>query len=35
VLADFAPHRTGTHGWRIAFIHPEPCIGVLTEFVEE
>jgi len=29
------PHpRTGTHGWRIAFLHPESCNGVLTELVE-
>lgn len=27
--------RTGTHGWRIAFIHPESCHGVLTELVQE
>lgn len=33
-LIDEAP-RTGTHGWRIAFIHPESCHGVLTELVEE
>jgi methylmalonyl-CoA/ethylmalonyl-CoA epimerase len=26
--------RIGTHGWRIAFIHPESCNGVLTELVE-
>jgi methylmalonyl-CoA/ethylmalonyl-CoA epimerase len=26
--------RRGTHGWRIAFIHPESCNGVLTELVE-
>jgi methylmalonyl-CoA/ethylmalonyl-CoA epimerase len=33
-LIDEVP-RTGTHGWRIAFIHPESCHGVLTELVEE
>ncbi|MDQ4100497.1 MAG: VOC family protein, partial [Chloroflexota bacterium] len=33
-LIDTAP-RTGTHGWRIAFIHPESCNGVLIELVEE
>lgn len=33
-LIDETP-RTGTHGWRIAFIHPESCAGVLTELVEE
>ncbi len=33
-LIDTQP-RTGTHGWRIAFIHPESCNGVLTELVEE
>jgi len=32
-LIDEAP-RTGTHGWRIAFIHPESCHGVLTELVQ-
>lgn len=26
--------RSGIHGWRIAFIHPESCAGVLTELVE-
>jgi methylmalonyl-CoA/ethylmalonyl-CoA epimerase len=26
--------RTGVHGWRIAFIHPRSCSGVLTELVE-
>lgn len=26
--------RVGTHGWRIAFLHPESCNGVLTELVE-
>ena len=33
-LIDLTP-RQGTHGWRIAFIHPESCNGVLTELVEE
>ena len=33
-LIDEVP-RTGTHGWRIAFIHPESCHGVLTELVQE
>ena len=33
-LIDTTP-RTGAHGWRIAFIHPESCGGVLTELVEE
>jgi methylmalonyl-CoA/ethylmalonyl-CoA epimerase len=32
-LIDEQP-RAGTHGWRIAFIHPESCHGVLTELVE-
>jgi methylmalonyl-CoA/ethylmalonyl-CoA epimerase len=32
-LIDETPRR-GAHGWRIAFIHPESCIGVLTELVE-
>jgi methylmalonyl-CoA/ethylmalonyl-CoA epimerase len=32
-LIDTAP-RTGAHGWRIAFVHPESCGGVLTELVE-
>ncbi len=32
-LIDAAP-RAGTHGWRIAFVHPEFCAGVLTELVE-
>jgi methylmalonyl-CoA epimerase len=27
--------RTGAHGWRIAFIHPESCCGVLTELVDD
>ena len=33
-LIDAAP-RPGLHGWRIAFVHPESCAGVLTELVEE
>lgn len=33
-LIDLAP-RTGAHGWRIAFVHPEACNGVLTELVQE
>jgi len=33
-LIDERP-RAGTHGWRIAFIHPESCHGVLTELVQE
>ncbi len=32
-LIDLAPRR-GVHGWRIAFVHPESCLGVLTELVE-
>jgi methylmalonyl-CoA/ethylmalonyl-CoA epimerase len=32
-LIDTAP-RPGAHGWRVAFIHPESCCGVLTELVE-
>jgi methylmalonyl-CoA/ethylmalonyl-CoA epimerase len=32
-LIDREP-RTGAHGWRIAFIHPESCAGVLTELVQ-
>ena len=32
-LIDEAPRR-GLHGWRIAFVHPESCAGVLTELVE-
>lgn len=32
-LIDTVP-RKGAHGWRIAFIHPESCGGVLTELVE-
>lgn len=26
--------RRGVHDWRIAFVHPESCAGVLTELVE-
>ncbi len=33
-LIDLVPRR-GAHGWRIAFIHPESCNGVLTEIVED
>ena len=33
-LIDTAP-RTGAHGWRIAFIHPESCGGVLFELVDD
>jgi methylmalonyl-CoA/ethylmalonyl-CoA epimerase len=33
-LIDVAP-RIGAHGWRIAFVHPESCGGVLTELVQE
>ena len=33
-LIDDTP-REGTHGWQIAFIHPESCNGVLTELVQE
>ncbi len=33
-LIDETP-RPGLHGWRIVFIHPEACHGVLTELVEE
>lgn len=32
-LVDREP-RTGLHGWRVAFIHPRSCNGVLTELVE-
>ncbi|HEX3724492.1 MAG TPA: methylmalonyl-CoA epimerase [Nitrolancea sp.] len=32
-LIDLHP-RTGAHGWRVAFIHPRSCGGVLTELVE-
>lgn len=33
-LIDEAP-RSGAHGWKIGFIHPEACHGVLTELVQE
>ncbi len=33
-LIDETP-RTGAHGWRIAFIHPESCGGVLIELVDD
>ncbi len=33
-LIDEVP-RIGAHGWRVAFIHPESCNGVLTELVQE
>ncbi|MGN6033514.1 MAG: methylmalonyl-CoA epimerase [Thermomicrobiales bacterium] len=33
-LIDEAP-RIGAHGWRVAFIHPESCNGVLVELVQE
>jgi methylmalonyl-CoA/ethylmalonyl-CoA epimerase len=26
--------RTGLHNWRVAFIHPRSCAGVLTELVQ-
>lgn len=32
-LIDREP-RIGAHGWRIAFIHPRACHGVLTELVQ-
>lgn len=32
-LIDETPRR-GVHNWRIAFVHPESCAGVLTELVE-
>jgi methylmalonyl-CoA epimerase len=32
-LIDQQP-RTGLHNWRIAFVHPRACAGVLTELVE-
>lgn len=32
-LIDETP-RSGAHGWRIAFIHPKACHGVLTELVQ-
>lgn len=33
-LIDTVP-RAGAHGWRIAFVHPESCNGVLTELVDD
>ncbi|HEV2072292.1 MAG TPA: methylmalonyl-CoA epimerase [Thermomicrobiales bacterium] len=33
-LIDETP-RSGAHGWKIGFIHPEACHGVLTELVQE
>ncbi|MGD9713299.1 MAG: methylmalonyl-CoA epimerase [Thermomicrobiales bacterium] len=33
-LIDTSP-RPGAHGWRIAFIHPESCSGVLVELVDD
>ncbi|MCC6791557.1 MAG: methylmalonyl-CoA epimerase [Thermomicrobiales bacterium] len=33
-LIDETP-RTGAHGWRIAFIHPEAGNGVLIELVDD
>jgi methylmalonyl-CoA/ethylmalonyl-CoA epimerase len=32
-LIDRQP-RVGLHNWRVAFIHPRACAGVLTELVE-
>lgn len=32
-LIDTIP-RDGAHGWKVAFIHPEACGGVLTELVQ-
>ncbi len=32
-LIDEQP-RIGLHGWKIAFLHPRSCAGVLTELVE-
>ncbi len=32
-LIDKVP-RVGLHSWRVAFIHPRACAGVLTELVE-
>jgi methylmalonyl-CoA/ethylmalonyl-CoA epimerase len=32
-LIDRVPRR-GIHGWRVAFVHPRSCNGVLTELVE-
>lgn len=33
-LIDVTP-RIGAHGWRIAFVHPESCSGVLVELVDD
>lgn len=33
-LIDRQP-RIGLHDWRVAFIHPRACAGVLTELVEQ
>jgi methylmalonyl-CoA/ethylmalonyl-CoA epimerase len=33
-LIDTTPRR-GAHGWRIAFVHPESCSGVLIELVDD
>ena len=33
-LIDPTPRR-GAHGWRVAFIHPESCHGVLMELVDD
>ncbi len=32
-LIDQTP-RVGAHNWRIAFVHPKACHGVLTELVQ-
>lgn len=32
-LIDTQP-RVGLHNWRVAFVHPRACAGVLTELVE-
>lgn len=32
-LIDSEP-RIGLHDWRVAFVHPRACAGVLTELVE-
>jgi methylmalonyl-CoA/ethylmalonyl-CoA epimerase len=32
-LIDRQP-RVGLHDWRVAFVHPRACAGVLTELVE-
>jgi methylmalonyl-CoA/ethylmalonyl-CoA epimerase len=32
-LIDETP-RIGAHGWKVAFVHPESCCGVLTELVQ-